>query len=58
MNNPLKGLTIYCEEPSTIHKACPGYSTTTLQETKGPAGKPCGCSCHRKDDEDSSDGAR
>lgn len=46
-----KGLTIYCAEPSTIHHACPGYSTTRLQETKGTAGKPCGCSCHDQKDE-------
>lgn len=53
--NPLKGLTIYCEEPSTLHQVCPGYSTTKLQETKGAPGKPCGCSCHNDRD---NDGAR
>ena len=41
------GLTIYCEPPTTIHEACPGYSTTGLQEANGPAGRICGCSCHK-----------
>ena len=50
------GLTIYCDSTgpldSPLHKACPGYSTTRLQETVGEEGKTCGCPCHDKDDDE------
>jgi hypothetical protein len=41
-----RGMTIYCQEPTTLHGVCPGYSIHTTEALGNTGDRLCACTCH------------
>jgi hypothetical protein len=41
-----RGLTVYCQEPTTLHDICPGYSIATTEAQHPTGDRHCACTCH------------